>query len=224
MQKFTLTLDMVSTMRSPEQLADALRQAANKVQSGTSNGKIRDAYGDFRGEFNIVDAADEPEPGEDEDPGPDPDNDGFIWHGQGHGRMFGQGYDAMIFGHSLSNAYGFPTAEIAMYELAKAMAEAGEFPAAWFEGEHGPSSRNIEDEVRRFHDEGSDTLLPLSGVQYAEGDQIYEQDYPGEIYTVDRDYGTLGIITCPSSDQTVQHYVKHEQRNQWAKVPSSNEN
>ena len=68
---------------------------------------------------------------EDEDPGPDLDNDGFVGYGRGS-------YYAQIFGRDLTGPYGFPTSEIAIYELARAMAENGEFPAAWFEGEHGP--------------------------------------------------------------------------------------
>jgi hypothetical protein len=143
---------------------------------------------------------------------PDPDNDGFVALDRG-------GYWARIFGKDLTRrGRGFPTTDIAIYELARAMAEAGEFPNAWMEGEHGPSVRDINDEVRRFHDEGGSKLLPLEGVQYAPGDEIDSSEEPGLYFTVDQDYGMLGIVAHASGDPSVRQYVSHGNRAKWRKI------
>lgn len=116
-----------------------------------------------------------------------------------------------------SDQYGFPTLDIAIYRLAEAMAEAGEFGNAWAEGEHGPTTRSINDEVRAFHDEGGDQMKPLEGVRYAEGDLV-EAD-TGWPMRVDRDYGPMGVMIYADGDSSVREYVKHEDRARLQKIP-----
>jgi hypothetical protein len=53
MEKFTLEITLGDDMRSPDDLAWALRQVASSVQGGTGTGKIRDLCGDFVGKFDI---------------------------------------------------------------------------------------------------------------------------------------------------------------------------
>jgi hypothetical protein len=55
--RLTVVIPLTDSMRTPEDLAGALRQAASKIQSGTGNGKIRDKWGDFAGEFDITSGA-----------------------------------------------------------------------------------------------------------------------------------------------------------------------
>jgi hypothetical protein len=53
-QRLTVSIPLTDTMRTPDDLAAALRQAASKIQGGTGTGKIRDKTGDFAGEFDIT--------------------------------------------------------------------------------------------------------------------------------------------------------------------------
>jgi hypothetical protein len=102
---------------------------------------------------------------------------------------------------------GYPDPQVAIYELAKLMAERGEFRAAWMEGEHGPSSRSIDDEVRAFHDTGGDQLLPLDGVQYEPGDEVRSNDGTWEVIC---DYGTLGVWLGVAGDRTAgERFTEH---------------
>jgi hypothetical protein len=90
---------------------------------------------------------------------------------------------------------GYPSRDIATYELAKLMADAGVFPNAWYQNERG-NTENIGDAVRAYHDEGGDKLLPLEGVQYEDGALVAVETEP-QLYTrmtVVHDYGRLGII------------------------------
>lgn len=100
---------------------------------------------------------------------------------------------------------GYPTRDIAVYELARRMADAGEFGNAWYYNEHGTYD-NINDEVRKYHDEGGDKLLPLPGVQYQDGATVDygDPDFP---WIVDRDYGPLGVRVHASGDPDVNALV-----------------
>jgi hypothetical protein len=53
-QRLTVAIPLTDVMRTPEDLADALRQVASKVQSGTGTGKVRDKMNNFAGEFDIT--------------------------------------------------------------------------------------------------------------------------------------------------------------------------
>jgi hypothetical protein len=55
MQKFVLTIELGETMRSPDDIARAVRQAADQVRAGHGTGKVRDRFNRFTGEFDIVD-------------------------------------------------------------------------------------------------------------------------------------------------------------------------
>ena len=112
--------------------------------------------------------------------------------------------------------HGYPDVRVAVYELAELMAEHGEFPPAWASGEHGPSVREINGEVRAFHDQGGDKMLPLEGVVYAEGDEV---GHDGDAWVVRRDYGTgIGVVLCNSGARDI--LVTHSQL---TPVPADND-
>jgi hypothetical protein len=103
---------------------------------------------------------------------------------------------------------GYPDKSVAVYELARAMADRGSFPPAWAEGlDWAPVS--IDDEVRAFHDEGGDKLLPLPGVTYEPGTEVRWDDSTWEVV---RDYGELGVwLAIPvDPDAGRDHLVPHE--------------
>jgi hypothetical protein len=54
MEKFTLTIELGETMHYPDDIARAIRSAADHVQGGTATGKVRDQNGNFVGSFDIV--------------------------------------------------------------------------------------------------------------------------------------------------------------------------
>lgn len=41
-------------MRTPDDLAEALRRAASRIQAGYGNGKIRDINGNYAGTYDIA--------------------------------------------------------------------------------------------------------------------------------------------------------------------------
>lgn len=135
-----------------------------------------------------------------EDDGPTP-FDGYVSLGTSPGG--GTGWHVRL---SARLRGSFPAERIAYYELARAMAETGEFPAAWMEGEHGPSVRSIDAEVRAFHDEGGDGLLPLPGTRFASGDLVIDIE-GGWPYEVIFDYGDLGVYVHAQGDPDVTAVV-----------------
>jgi hypothetical protein len=91
---------------------------------------------------------------------------------------------------------GYPSRDIATYELARMMADAGYFPNAWYVNERG-NTDEIGAEVRAFHDEGGDKLKPLEGVEFSEDDTVIFTSDPYQDpmqWNVVADYGTLGLI------------------------------
>src|SRR6185437_16667279 len=68
----------------------------------------------------------------DEEPEPSEDDAWVVLSADGR-------YYAKIFGTDIG---AFPTREIAIYELAAAMVQRGEFPYAWVTGEHGPATES----------------------------------------------------------------------------------
>ena len=105
---------------------------------------------------------------------------------------------------------GYPSPEIAIYEAARWQAERGEFSAAWMGGEHGPSVRSIDAEIRAYHDAGGDKLLPLPGVVYEDGAIVRLAGDPWA-YVVGRDYGDLGVMIYTDGDPDVYALAHHSQ-------------
>jgi hypothetical protein len=141
--------------------------------------------------------------GEDEDEGP-VESDGYVTLDPGPGSRIG--YQVRLSGVDKGT---FPAQGIAVYELARAMAESGEFPSVWMAGEHGPSVRPIEDEVRAYHDAGGTGLLPLAGTRYGKGNLILLNDDTLP-YEVDCDYGTLGVMAHTAGDPSVTVIAMHD--------------
>lgn len=97
---------------------------------------------------------------------------------------------------------GYPTLDIAMYELAAAMTATGYFPNTWEEGERGGYD-DIGNAVRAFHDEeGGTDLKPLGGVEYEDDAEVLVN---GMSAYVVKDYGTMGIVYVYSGDDTRRH-------------------
>jgi len=69
----------------------------------------------------------------------------------------------------------YPSREVAEMELARAMVAAGVFPNAWLINDHG-NHLDINDDIRRWHDEGGDQMAPIPGVQYQPGDRVWTTD------------------------------------------------
>lgn len=105
---------------------------------------------------------------------------------------------------------GYPTEEIATYELARMLAAAGEFPPCWAEGEHGPSTRPISEQVYAHLDDG-DQLKPLPGVKYADRACVLAPAEDWTSWVVVRDYGDLGVMVHTLGDDTVTMLAKHDQ-------------
>lgn len=120
---------------------------------------------------------------------PDIEMDGFVAFDGRAGR-----YYVTLFGKTQDTGYN--TQDIAEYELARAMAEAGYFPNAWYQNDRG-NTNDIGESVRKYQDEGGDKLLPLLGVEYADGADITAD---GLSACVVRDYGELGIVYMLSGD------------------------
>jgi hypothetical protein len=102
---------------------------------------------------------------------------------------------------------GYPDKDVAVYELAAAMAKAGSFPAAWLEGADWVPE-TIDDEVRKFHDAGGDKLLPLAGVEYEPGTLVRSDDGTWEVI---RDYGALGVwMGVPGDWSCGERFAQHD--------------
>lgn len=135
---------------------------------------------------------------------PDPYRDGFISIDGRRGAWF-----VSLEGNARGDQkHGYPSEQIAAYELARAMADDGAFPNAWAEGEHGPTTRDINDQIRAFHDEGGDKLRTLPGAIYQPGDVVIASDEEWRTWVVAGDYGDvpaggLGIMLHTLGDPDV---------------------
>lgn len=142
-----------------------------------------------------------PDPDEDDDYDGPAESDGFVTLGSAPGGQID--YEVRLEGIFKGR---YPRQEFAVYQLARAMAESGSFPAAWMEGEHGPSSRPIDDEVRRHHDTELGEILLLPGARFAPGDDVIDSD-GGWPCTVIFDYGDLGVHVHAQGDPDVTAIV-----------------
>ena len=99
----------------------------------------------------------------------------------------------------------YPSREVAEIALARAMADGGVFPNAWYITDHG-NTEPIDDAIRRWHDEGGDQLAPLAGVQYQPGDRVWyaDVDWP---YRVVGDWGPAGVEIHTEGDPSIWTHV-----------------
>nr|BFE56385.1 hypothetical protein GCM10020063_009110 [Dactylosporangium thailandense] len=99
----------------------------------------------------------------------------------------------------------YPSREVAEIELARAMADGGVFPNAWCITDHG-NLVAIDDDIRRWHDEGGDQLASLPGVQYRPGDRVRyaDGDWP---YRVVGDWGPAGVEIHTDGDPSIWAHV-----------------
>ena len=104
-------------------------------------------------------------------------------------------------------ARGYPSREIATYELAKLMGDSGVFFNSWIQRERGITDPISDDINALLDDEGK--VKPLQGVRYECGDEVLigGYDYP---YVVDKDYGTLGVMLHISGDPSITEFESHE--------------
>ena len=96
----------------------------------------------------------------------------------------------------------YPSREVAEIELARAMVDAAVFPNAWCITDHG-NYVAIDEDIRRWHDDGGDRMAPLPGVQYQPGDRVRyaDADWP---YRVVGDWGPAGVEVHPDGDPTIR--------------------
>lgn len=98
---------------------------------------------------------------------------------------------------------GFPTQDIAEYELERAMQSAGCFPNTWYEDDRGyPVAIDVS---KYSDDEGK--MKPLKGAEYEDGAAI---DVDGMSAFVIRDYGVLGIVFRYEGDDERQYTDQRE--------------
>ena len=99
----------------------------------------------------------------------------------------------------------YPSRQVAEIELARAMVAAGVFPNAWLINDHG-NHLDINDDIRRWHDEGGDQMAPIPGVQYQPGDRVWttDMDWP---QIVVGDWGPAGVEIHTEGDPSVRAHV-----------------
>lgn len=145
----------------------------------------------------------------------DPDEfDAFL--GRGHGRGRYSWY--AVLGPGMKDAKrveGIPTEEMAAYELARLMVEAGEFPNVWRSGDDVPFETPYHEQMAWCWNEGGDGLADLPGRQYEAGDDVL---HDGWGWTVKGDYGEHGVWLVIHGDPDVQTVVAHDQRDQITRI------
>jgi hypothetical protein len=99
----------------------------------------------------------------------------------------------------------YPSREVAEIALARAMAEGGVFPNTWFITDHG-NPVPINDDIRRWHDEGGAQMAPLTGVQYQPGDRVWYADVDWPYRVVD-DWGPAGVEIHTDGDPSIWTHV-----------------
>jgi hypothetical protein len=99
----------------------------------------------------------------------------------------------------------YPSQDVAEIELARAMVTGGVFPPAWFINDHG-NYHDINEHIRRWHDDGGDAMAPIEGVQYQPGDRVWyvEMDWP---YIVIGDWGPAGVEIHTEGDRSIRAHV-----------------
>lgn len=99
----------------------------------------------------------------------------------------------------------YPSREVAEIGLAQAMVDGAVFPNAWFITDHG-NTVAIDEDIRRWHDEGGDQMAPLPSVQYQPGDRVCyaDVDWP---YRVVRDWGPAGVEIHTEGDPSIRTHV-----------------
>jgi hypothetical protein len=104
----------------------------------------------------------------------------------------------------------YPSREVAELELARAVVAGGVFPPAWYVADHG-SYIAIDADIRRWHDEGGDGMVPLPGVQYLPGDRVRDAG-DGFTYVVIGDWGPAGVEIHMHGDPRIRtHIVDRDQ-------------
>lgn len=178
---------------------DSLREAlgeADAALGGDSNDAEHDALASVRETIAAILGVDydAPSPDYDED-APRPDDDGFV-------SLDRNGYHVSL---AASHRGVYPTREIAVYELARAMAGDEEFTSAWVTGEHGPALESIDNEICAYYQfTGSEgTLRPLPGVRFEPGDLVTVDNDDWKSWVVAADYGHLGLILHTKGDSSV---------------------
>jgi hypothetical protein len=112
---------------------------------------------------------------------------------------------------------GYPSRTIAIYEAARWQAEAGQFSPAWVTGEHGPAAEEISSEIRAWHDESGEQMLPLPGVRYQDATIVHVEGETWPTWVVVRDYGELGVVVHAEGDPSVWTQSWHDQLSEpWA--------
>jgi hypothetical protein len=99
----------------------------------------------------------------------------------------------------------YPSREVAEIELARAMVSGGLFPPAWSITDHG-NHVAIDEQIRRWHDEGGTQMAPIPGVQYQPGDRVRyaDVDWP---YRVVGDWGPAGVEIHTDGDPSIWTHV-----------------
>ena len=99
----------------------------------------------------------------------------------------------------------YPSQDVAELELARAMVAGGVFPNAWCVTDHG-NSVDINDHVRRWHNEAGDAMAPIDGVQYQPGDRVR---YTGLdwLHIVVGDWGPAGVEIHTAGDPSIRAHV-----------------
>jgi hypothetical protein len=154
---------------------------------------------------------------------PDEENDGYVGEGR-HG-----GYLVRLAGDTPEGMPrdDYPSRDIAVYELARLMAEGGYYPNCWYVNDHG-NYEEIGSEVGAYvtnnEESGGWDLKPLEGVQYEEGEIVCEDTgalcWP---MVVDRDYGRLGLMLHAHGDPGITEFVEHEDRGRWSRADGEDE-
>ena len=185
---------------------DALKAALNEADAalgGDSNDAEHDALYSVRETIAAILGVtyDAPSPDyDDETPHP---NHGFVTLDARPGY---QDYRVTLRGQEIG---GYHTREIAIYELARAMAGDEEFTPAWITGEHGPAAESIETEVYAHYEfSGSEgTLIPLEHTRYGPGDLVIVEGQDWQPWVVTGDWGDLGIQLHALGDESVACFI-----------------
>lgn len=128
---------------------------------------------------------------------PDNERDGFVSDGR-------DGYDVSLEGSHIGT---YKSHDIAVYELASAMAAGGIFPNAWSVNERGNTDA-IHDQVGAWLDEGK--LKPAPGAKYGRGADVRVSDEDWQHWVVDADYGDMGVVVHTYGDPSVNMLASHD--------------